>query len=237
MTTSKCTDTKKLIFIHGDKGGVGKSTFARLLADWLIQNNFSWKGFDTDDTNGQLMRFYDGAITPVIIHEPESIDQILNSLEENYKYYLIDLGARSGSVIEQWLSQTQLLSLGEELNFEIIIFFVMGPSKDSTAILKDLISSLENQVRYVIVRNLDNITKFSIYDSSKTRQCVMNDMGGVEISINQLLPTTFSIVDKHNLRWSDAIQSPSLKLSDKQRIKQFLKSSFEEISKIESLVS
>ena len=39
------TPTKRLVIVHGDKGGVGKSTFARLLADYYTQHAPEWHGY------------------------------------------------------------------------------------------------------------------------------------------------------------------------------------------------
>jgi len=49
-------------FIGGEKGGVGKSLVARLLAQYLIDHEQPFLGFDTDRSHGALMRFY--AVTP-----------------------------------------------------------------------------------------------------------------------------------------------------------------------------
>ena len=35
-------------FIGGEKGGVGKSLVARILAQYFIDKNLSFQGFDTD---------------------------------------------------------------------------------------------------------------------------------------------------------------------------------------------
>jgi cellulose biosynthesis protein BcsQ len=45
-------------FIGGEKGGVGKSLVARLLAQQFIDNNMPFAGFDTDRSHGALLRFY-----------------------------------------------------------------------------------------------------------------------------------------------------------------------------------
>ena len=45
-------------FIGGEKGGVGKSVVARVLAQYFIDHNHPFLGFDTDRSHGALMRFY-----------------------------------------------------------------------------------------------------------------------------------------------------------------------------------
>ena len=46
--------------IGGEKGGVGKSLMARILAQYLIDKQLPFLGFDTDRSHGALVRFYAG---------------------------------------------------------------------------------------------------------------------------------------------------------------------------------
>ena len=39
-------------FVGGEKGGVGKSVVARLLAQYMIDHNLPFIGFDTDKSHG-----------------------------------------------------------------------------------------------------------------------------------------------------------------------------------------
>jgi CO dehydrogenase nickel-insertion accessory protein CooC1 len=43
--------------IGGEKGGVGKSLLARLMAQYLIDQSMPFIGFDSDRTHGALLRF------------------------------------------------------------------------------------------------------------------------------------------------------------------------------------
>lgn len=56
-------------FIGGEKGGVGKSLVSRILAQYLIDNERPFLGFDTDRSHGALMRFYAGYASPFDILE------------------------------------------------------------------------------------------------------------------------------------------------------------------------
>ena len=66
-------------FIGGEKGGVGKSLVARLLAQYLIDHEQPFLGFDTDRSHGALMRFYAGYASPVVVDSYESLDAIIEA--------------------------------------------------------------------------------------------------------------------------------------------------------------
>ena len=45
-------------FIGGEKGGVGKSVFARLLSQYFIDNNLPYIGIDADRSHATLTRSF-----------------------------------------------------------------------------------------------------------------------------------------------------------------------------------
>ena len=60
--------------IGGEKGGVGKSLVSRLLAQYMIDKELPFLGFDTDRSHGALMRFYAGFASPVLVDRFENLD-------------------------------------------------------------------------------------------------------------------------------------------------------------------
>src|SRR5260370_33391410 len=69
--------------IGGEKGGVGKSLVARLLAQYFIDHSIPFLGFDSDRSHGALMRFYAGYASPVVVDRYESLDAIVEAATEN----------------------------------------------------------------------------------------------------------------------------------------------------------
>src|SRR5260370_41260672 len=59
------TQMTKIHLIGGEKGGVGKSVVARLLAQYFIDHQIGFLGFDSDLSHGALVRFYAGYASPV----------------------------------------------------------------------------------------------------------------------------------------------------------------------------
>ena len=60
--------------IGGEKGGVGKSLVAHVLAQYFIDREIPFVAFDTDRSHGALMRFYAGYASPVVVDNYESLD-------------------------------------------------------------------------------------------------------------------------------------------------------------------
>jgi cellulose biosynthesis protein BcsQ len=65
-----------LNFIGGEKGGVGKSVTARVLAQYFIDKKRPFTGFDTDRSHTSFTRFYADYAAPVIVDTYEGLDLI-----------------------------------------------------------------------------------------------------------------------------------------------------------------
>src|SRR5271154_574223 len=96
--------------IGGEKGGVGKSLVARLLAQYMIDNNIPFLGFDSDRSHGALLRFYADYSSAVLIDSYESLDTIVEAASENAeRRILVDLAAQTQGQLTQWMDESQLL--------------------------------------------------------------------------------------------------------------------------------
>ena len=81
--------------IGGEKGGVGKSVVARLLAQYFIDHSIPFLGFDSDRSHGALLRFYAGYASAVVIDRYESLDAIVEAAAEQPERRRF-VGARRG---------------------------------------------------------------------------------------------------------------------------------------------
>ncbi|HQX61006.1 MAG TPA: mobilization protein, partial [Burkholderiaceae bacterium] len=70
-----------LNFIGGEKGGVGKSVVSRLLAQYFIDKDKAFIGFDTDRSHTSFTRFYADYASPVLIDSYEGLDQLVSVFE------------------------------------------------------------------------------------------------------------------------------------------------------------
>ena len=91
-------------FIGGEKGGVGKSVVARLLAQYMIDNEMPFIGFDTDRSHGALLRYYAGFASPTVIDSYQSLDAIMEAaVNQPEKNILVDLAAQTSHPLARWI--------------------------------------------------------------------------------------------------------------------------------------
>ena len=141
-------------FVGGEKGGVGKSVVARLLAQYMIDHELPFIGFDTDKSHGSLLRFYSDYAAPTIIDDYESLEAIIETASARPEQrILVDLAAQTHQPLARWLDESGVLDLAEELGITICYWNVMDSGKDCVDLLDKLLSQFGTQLNYVLVHS------------------------------------------------------------------------------------
>ena len=140
--------------IGGEKGGVGKSVVARLVAQHFIDHNVTFKGFDTDRSHGALMRFYKDYASPVLVDRFEALDAIVESaVEHPGQRVLVDLAAQTHEPLVRWMDESGVLELADESGVQVHYWHVMDAGRDSVDLLERLLDRFGSRLRYVLVLN------------------------------------------------------------------------------------
>ncbi|HTV79011.1 MAG TPA: hypothetical protein VMF03_12175 [Steroidobacteraceae bacterium] len=153
--------------IGGEKGGVGKSMVARLLAQYFIDHSLPFTGFDADRSHGALLRFYAGYATPVLVDQYESLDAIVEAATTRPEHRIpVDLAAQTGEPLMRWMDESQLLAVAPELNLHIRYWHVMDCGRDSVESLRQLFERYQSRLNYVLVQNQLRGNDFRIFNGS-----------------------------------------------------------------------
>jgi hypothetical protein len=223
--------------IGGEKGGVGKSLVARLVAQYFIDHSIPFLGFDSDRSHGALLRFYAGYASPVVVDQYDSLDAIVEAAtEQPERRILVDLAAQTQQSLTNWMDESQLLDLAPELGLHIRYWHVMDSGKDSVDLLQRLLDRYEQRLSYVIVQNQLRGEDFGIL--KKTGQLERaQGWGAAVIAIKRLQEATVTKIDANSSSFWAASQSEDksgvrLGLLEKQRLRSWLKSAYEEIGRV-----
>jgi cellulose biosynthesis protein BcsQ len=157
--------------IGGEKGGVGKSIVARLVAQYLIDQSIPFLGFDTDRSHGALLRFYPGYASPLLIDNYDALDAIVEAaLDQPDRRILVDLAAQSEDGLTQWMQDSQLLEVAPELGLNIRYWHVMDSGRDSVTLLERLLDRHGSRLNYVLVLNQLRGDDFGILEKSGQKE-------------------------------------------------------------------
>jgi hypothetical protein len=193
----------RLILTHGEKGGVGKTTVARVIADFLNSRDATFRAFDAEGTTGQLLRFHPEETDAVQVDNAAAIAPVLDYLMEGSgrRLALVDLGARSGEDVKGWLYRGGALEEAEATRLGITVIYVLGGAVDSVGHLKECFGALGREVSYVVVKNFGVAGKFDVYDNSNVRQDLLA-IGAREIALPALDGSVYQSVDRASVPFS-----------------------------------
>jgi len=223
--------------IGGEKGGVGKSLVARILAQYLIDKQFPFLGFDTDRSHGALLRFYAGFASPVLVDRYEALDAIVEAAAaQPDRRVLVDLAAQTHEPLTKWMDESGVLELAEELGIAFHYWHVMDAGKDSVDLLAKLLDRFGKRLRYVLVLNHLRGDDFSILEKSGEAARALA-LGAHVVSIKRLSEGAIQKIDATSSSFWAAQNSADkeatgLGLMDRQRVKTWLRTAYHEVDAV-----
>ena len=222
--------------IGGEKGGVGKSLVARIVAQYLIDKDLPFLGFDTDRSHGALMRFYSGYASPVLIENYEALDTIIEAaVDQPGRRILVDLAAQTHDPLVKWMDDAGVINLADELGLGLFYWHVMDSGKDSVDLLKKLLDRFGTGLRYVLVRNQIRGNDFSLLEQSG-EQARSLALGAKLVSIKRLHDGVINKIDSGSSSFwkakSSDKDSSGLGLMDRQRVKMWLRDAYREMDEV-----
>lgn len=225
-------------FIGGEKGGVGKSLVSRLLAQYMIDKQMPFLGFDTDRSHGALMRFYSGYASPVLLDKYETLDAIIESaIDQPERRVLVDLAAQTHDPLVKWMDESGVLELADESGFVIHYWHVMDAGKDSVDLLKKLFDRFGDRLAYVLVLNQIRGDDFAILSQSGEYERAQS-LGAKFVSLKHLNDAAINKIDATSSSFWAAQNSADkattgLGLMDRQRVKTWLRDAYTQLDAAE----
>ncbi len=223
--------------IGGEKGGVGKSLVARVLAQYFIDREMPFLGFDTDRSHGALLRFYAGYASAVPVEQYGELDRIIEAaVAQPGRRILVDLAAQTHAPLAQWMEESGVLDLADEAGFALHYWHVMDTGKDSVDLLAKVLGRFGNRVQYVLVLNQVRGDNFSVLKDSGV-QAQAEKLGARMVSVKRLHEGAMQKIDATSSSFwaaknSGEKENTGLGLMDRQRVKMWLGSAYQQIDTV-----
>lgn len=227
-------------FIGGEKGGVGKSVVARVLAQYMIDNDIAFTGFDTDRSHGSLLRFYADYASPTVIDNYQSLDAIIESALANpQQQILVDLAAQTHHPLAKWIDESGVLELADELGIALYYWNVMDSGKDCVDLLSKLLDQYDFRLNYILVQNQLRDDSFNILESSGVKERALA-LNAKVITLKRLHSPVMTKIDGNSSSfWAaknkDTENLNALGLLERQRVKIWLGHAYSQIQSVELL--
>jgi hypothetical protein len=223
--------------VCGEKGGVGKSVLARLIAQYCIDRSIPFTALDGDLSHGALLRFYNDFSFSIDLDHYESADEIVHQALDSERVVLVDLGAQSNKALQRWISDNGLVELCQEMNMPLLFWHVMDDGKDSVDLLERLLDRFGDTVGYVVVKNKGRGNRFSIFENSSAKEKAMA-LGARIIELDQLYPGTMNKIDEINSSFWAAANNKEpqagrcLNMLERRRVKIWLENGYRKLDEL-----
>jgi hypothetical protein len=223
-----------LNFIGGEKGGVGKSVTARVLAQYFIDKGRAFTGFDTDRSHTSFTRFYADYASPVVVDTYEGLDMIVGEFEDpaddgKTPSVIVDLAAQTAAPLSRWIRDSDLISLMAEMGVTVNFWHLADAGKDSVELLDRLINTYGAGPNYIVVKNQGRGSDFKQLEESDAMKKALA-LGGRVVTLASLHEASMRKIDRQNASFWAATHvttgPDALGMLERQRVKTWLKGTY-----------
>ena len=224
-------------FVGGEKGGVGKSVFARLFSQYCLDYGLNYAGLDADQSHATTTRYYPEFTRPLKLDEFESTDAIMELALEQELQVVVDLPAQSQRFLDRWIDDNGVLDMAEEMNIPIVYWYVVDDSPDSAELLEKFLAKYQYFIQCVVVKNEGRGTEFRDIDKM-VAAAQEEEMANISsVSMSALHGSTMFKINKLGLSFWAAVNAQDqgdegLTLMERQRTKVWLLKAQAEVASV-----
>lgn len=218
---------KRINIILGGKGGVGKTTLARVMVEALSSRKIPYIAFDADPENPDLFRYYKEfgtGVTLLEFLEAREARNFFTALDEKApQTVLIDLPAGQSRQLREIFESFGLFRIAEQLGYRVTLVSVLDLGIEPINSLSSLLEFCQDNADYVVVKNLywDNGDGFSSWQNSRTRTRIL-ELTSAELNMPKLDPNAYTEVRKKFVPFSLATRQNGFPFGDYLLVDSFL---------------
>ncbi|MGB3207502.1 MAG: hypothetical protein WBB28_21155 [Crinalium sp.] len=243
-TDAKVKAIKRIHFVDGEKGGVGKSLFCRVLLEYCNSRGYLDRihFVESDVSNPDVGRIYftdeEGKKTYTEAEftsedkKDSSADVVLELATK--KSVIVNLPSNIYSSVTAWFERNDIFALAKEKNIQIIKWFVCNGGDASLEKFKDSVNDPKIQdITHIFVRNQVIFDNWEFLNEDEDLTEILKRENVFQMDFPQFSFGERNRLDKNRLTFSKALADDSgFTILGKQRIKKFLNTTYEGIERL-----
>lgn len=218
-----------LIMVGADKGGTGKTTVSRVLTDYLDQNKFDFRAFDTESPKGTLKRFVPERTEIVDLTQVADQMKVFDTLSQQ-PVTIIDVRAGLLTPTLKTLGEVGLLDMVKSNQVTLMVLHVLGPSVASLNEIEETSKVIDGAVHF-LVKNHVNDTEFFKWDEALYAKIFGAAKSGI-IEVPQLAELAVEHVENNGVTYSAFVGSAKDSFILRGYVRTWLKAVFAEFDRV-----
>ncbi|MEA5574804.1 mobilization protein MobD-like protein [Calothrix sp. UHCC 0171] len=219
----------RIHLIDGEKGGVGKSLFARVMMQYAIDKKLEHALVDADVTNQDVKRFYDYAIDAEFseaVNKGDRADIIFELARKTP--VIVNLPANVFPKVNNWIKNGKLLEVADKYGVDICKWFVCDGGFESIDLFYQSIHLYQDKMLHVFVRNLGKTDDWSFLESYANYQGINKKYKSTLkiIDFPLLYPGDRYFIDSNKYRFDASEILDKMPIMSQQRLSTFLEESY-----------
>jgi hypothetical protein len=199
--------TPTVIVIGADKGGVGKTTVARTLLDYLRKQEVPMRAFDAEAPKGTLQRFYPNVSEIVDVTAVADQMRMFDTVSDS-AVTVIDVRAGLFSSTLRTLRDISFLDAAKQGQLTLLVFQVFGSAIASLDEIQAT-ASLMTSGRHFLVKNFINDASFFDWDQAIYKSYLKKSMYAEEITVPKLHEMAYEQVELASVPFTTFIANKS----------------------------
>jgi hypothetical protein len=199
-----------VVMIGADKGGVGKTTIARTLLDYLDANGVPARACDSEYPRGTLARFHPKVTDIVDVTAAADQMKMLDTLADmGATVTVLDIRAGLLSRTLKAFTDVGFFDLVRGKQFDFCLFHVVGPSVASLEEEIGTVAPYADGRNYFVVKNFINETSFFDWNPQIYKGYLKGGREAVELTIPKLNEMACEQVELAGIPFSSFIANRS----------------------------
>ncbi|MEH1867498.1 MAG: mobilization protein [Nostoc sp.] len=221
-------------FVDGEKGGVGKSLFARTMIQYCLDKRIPFVPVETDRSNPDVAGVYKEICKYAVFSENErqanKADRIFEWAIE--RPVIVNLSAQSHRAVQGWIESNQLLELGSSQGVMFCKWFVSTGGYDSINLFTQSVNTYGEKIPHILVRNFGLCDDWEHLELDSNFQNIVNKYQIKVIDFPKLAYRERNIIDQNRLTFAEAREYKEFGVIGKQRVVNFLKLAYGAFEKV-----
>ena len=246
----------KIHLMNGEKGGIGKSFIASVVAQYLMDKNINFYLVATDRSNPtstnrykekdepysvkkRYKDFWSDSVRFVIFSESESKEDAPDDLFDLAleRDCIVDLPSQAQRPMSKWFTNKDIFEVSKEYDIKFINWLISDGSNDSINLIIDSLKFYAPHIPCLIIRNEGRGKNWENFDENEKLRSAIAEYKARVFDFPKLSDSKELILNTERWTFEEALESPTLRPLQKQDFKNYLKKSYKVIDEILEVLS